>query len=81
MSNNLKKGLVYGIIGDFFVGFQPIVANARPESLDAHIFAAMTCFIEALIFFPLMLIELKINKKKKNQQNLSIGFIYNEFRF
>jgi drug/metabolite transporter (DMT)-like permease len=77
VSNNLKKGLIFGIIGDFFVGFQPIVANARPELLDAHIFAAITCLIEALIFFPLMLIELKILKKKNNQPNLKNSLIEN----
>jgi drug/metabolite transporter (DMT)-like permease len=68
VSNNLKKGLIYGIIGDFFVGFQPIVANSRPKVLDAHIFAAMTCLVEALIFFPLILIELQL-KQKKNSKN------------
>ncbi|MFX1529161.1 MAG: DMT family transporter [Promethearchaeota archaeon] len=64
MNKSIKKGLTFGILGDFFVGFQPIVANSRPESLDAYIFAAMTCLIEALIFFPIMLIEIKLNRRK-----------------
>ncbi|TFG21545.1 MAG: DMT family transporter [Promethearchaeota archaeon] len=53
-----KKGLIFGIIGTLLVGFQPIVANSRPIVLDAHIFAAMTCFIETILFFPLVLREL-----------------------
>lgn len=68
MDKNIKRGLIFGILGDFFVGFQPIVANSRPESLDAYIFAAMTCLIEALIFFPIMLIEIKFNLMKSKSE-------------
>ena len=59
-----KKGLLFGGLGVFIVGFQPIIANARPESLDAFIFAAMTCLVEAVMFFPLMLMEIRKNKSK-----------------
>ncbi len=73
MSNNIKKGLIFGILGNIFVGFQPIVANSRPESIDAYIFAAMTCLIEAVIFIPLMLIEVKLNRLKARKNNLIIN--------
>ena len=63
----MKKGLIFGLLGDFFVGFQPIVANSRPMTLDAYIFAAMTCLIEALIFFPIMVIEIKLNRRKNKK--------------
>ena len=63
MNNNLKKGLIFGVIGTILVGFQPIVANSA-KSIDSHVFAAMTCLIEALIFLPLMLFESRMNKKK-----------------
>ena len=63
MVNYTKKGLILGIIGVIFVGFQPIVAISKPSMLNAHISAAMTCLVEAMIFFPLMLIELKKIKK------------------
>lgn len=66
MVNYTKKGLLFGVIGIVFVGFQPIVAISKPSMLNAHISAAMTCLVEAIIFFPLMLIELKKNKKDKN---------------
>ena len=66
MNNNLKKGLIFGVIGNFFIGFQPIIANSRPAALDAHIFAVMTCLVEALIFLPLILIEKKVNLAKNN---------------
>ncbi len=71
MSNKLKKGLVFGVIGNFFVGFQPIIANSRPAALDPHIFASLTCLVEALIFLPLILIEKKV-KLAKNK-NLKIN--------
>lgn len=45
------------MISLFLVSLQPIVAISRPRVLDVFIFAAMTCIIEATIFFPLMLIE------------------------
>jgi len=66
LNNNLKKGLIFGVIGNFFIGFQPIIANSRPAALDAHIFAVMTCLVEALIFLPLILIEKKVNLAKNN---------------
>ena len=62
----MKKGLIFGVIGNFFIGFQPIIANSRPAALDAHIFAVMTCLVEALIFLPLILIEKKVNLAKNN---------------
>ena len=66
MSNKLKKGLVFGVIGNFFVGFQPIIANSRPAALDAHIFASLTCLVEAIIFLPLIIIEKKVKLAKNN---------------
>jgi drug/metabolite transporter (DMT)-like permease len=68
VDTNTKKGLLFGGLGVFLVGFQPIVANARPQSLDAFIFAAMTCLVEAIMFFPLMIIEIK--KKNSNNNNI-----------
>ncbi|MFX0025991.1 MAG: DMT family transporter [Candidatus Hermodarchaeota archaeon] len=70
MSNNIKKGIIFGILGNIFVGLQPIVANSRPDSIDAYIFAAMTCLVEAVIFIPLMLIEIKLNRLKARKNNL-----------
>ena len=66
MSNKLKKGLVFGVIGNIFVGFQPIIAISRPVALDAHIFASLTCLVEAVIFLPLILIEKKVKLAKNN---------------
>ncbi len=71
MNKNLKKGLIFGVIGNFFVGFQPIIANSRPAALDAHIFAVMTCLVEAVIFLPLILIEKKVNLAKNNNASTS----------
>ncbi|MHA1478733.1 MAG: DMT family transporter [Promethearchaeota archaeon] len=69
MNNKLKKGLVFGVIGNFFVGFQPIIANSRPAALDAHIFASLTCLVEAVIFLPLIIIEKKVKIAKNNNAN------------
>ena len=63
MVNNLKKGLIFGVLGTILVGFQPIVANSA-KSIDSLLFAAMTCLIEAVIFLPLMLIEMRVRKLK-----------------
>ena len=64
MSNNLKKGLIFGGIGTILVGFQPIIANSA-KSIDSHVFAAMTCLVEAIIFLPLMILEMRMNKRKE----------------
>jgi len=69
LNQEYKRGLIYGILGNIFVGFQPIIANSRPSSLDAHIFAAMTCIIEMLIFLPLVLIEIYKPFNKKHDEN------------
>ena len=69
LNQEYKRGLIYGILGNIFVGFQPIIANSRPSSLDAHIFAAMTCIIEMLIFLPLVLMEIYKPFNKKQDEN------------
>lgn len=68
-----KKGLLFGGLGVLLVGFQPIVANARPQSLDAFIFAAMTCLIEAIMFFPLMIMEIKKKNSNTNDPNRTVS--------
>jgi drug/metabolite transporter (DMT)-like permease len=65
----LKKGVIFGVIGTILVGFQPIVANSRPVTLDAHLFAFLTCLIEAIIFLPLLIIERKRKLVKNNNTN------------
>jgi drug/metabolite transporter (DMT)-like permease len=66
--NNLKKGLLFGVMGIIFVGFQPIIANSATW-IDPHAFSAMTCLIEAIIFLPIMLLEIRMNKKKVRVDN------------
>ena len=56
-NENYVKGIVFGIACVILVGLQPVIANSRPGVLDPYFFAAMTCIVEAIIFFPLMLIE------------------------
>jgi len=71
LDKNLKKGLITGCIGIIFVGLQPIVALSRPSAVDAYLSGAMTCLIEAMIFFPIMLFELRVmnlNKQKMDNQ-------------
>ena len=74
MSNNLKKGLIFGVIGTVLVGFQPIIANSA-KTIDAHAFSSMTVLIEAVIFLPLMLFEKRRNKKK-NKENPDLNSNY-----
>ncbi|MFX1379083.1 MAG: DMT family transporter [Promethearchaeota archaeon] len=74
MDKNIKKGLLTGTIGVIFVGLQPVIALLRPVAIDAYLSGAMTCLVEAMIFFPIMLFEFKIlNSSKrqiKNQENV-----------
>lgn len=64
---DFKKGILFGIAGVFLIGLQPIVANARPASIDSYLFAAMTILIEALLFFPIMLGERSRLRSKQEQ--------------
>lgn len=64
VSKNLKKGIIYGVIGVFLIGLQPVIADSRPSEIDPFIFAAITALIEMIIFLPLYLFERK--KLKKN---------------
>jgi len=77
---NSKKGLIFGIIGIVFVGFQPIVAISKPSMLNAHISAAMTCLVEALIFLPLMIIELKKMNKNNLAQNVNTISLFHKLK-
>lgn len=56
-NKNYVKGIIFGIVSLLLVSLQPIVALSRPSVLDVHIFAAMTCIVETIIFIPLMLLE------------------------
>lgn len=70
--NNQKKGIIYGIIGVFLSGLEPIVANSRPMILDAYFFAATSTIVEAIVFLPLMTIErkkLKFSKDMVSENN------------
>ena len=67
MDNNTKKGLITGCIGVIFVGLQPIIALLRPSAIDAYISGAMTCLVEVMIFFPIVLIEFKLMKSSKQK--------------
>jgi len=58
-NENYTKGIIFALGALVLVGLQPIIANSRPLSLDPYFFAATTCIVEAIIFFPLMLIERK----------------------
>ncbi len=58
-NSKFKKGIITGLFCAVFVGFEPIVANARPEILDAYFFAATTCLMQGFLFLPLALIERK----------------------
>jgi len=63
-----KKGIIFGCLSVILIGFQPIVANARPSILDPYLFAAMTVFVEAMVFLPIMLLERrKIKTDFKNE--------------
>ena len=56
---NLKKGIIFGLMGTVIGSFNPIIANSRPMIIDAYLFAAMTVIVQALFFFPLMMVERK----------------------
>ena len=73
-NENYKKGILFGIIGVILIGFQPIIALSRPAKIDMMIFVAMTCLIQALLFFPIMMME-----RKKMRSDYEEGlFAFNE---
>lgn len=73
MDKKVKKGLLTGIIGVIFVGLQAVLTQLRPPSVDAYLSGAMTCLVETIIFFPIMLIEFRFmnssTQKLNNQEN------------
>lgn len=69
-NENLKKGLLFGIIAIFTIGLQPVIANSRPKIIDPYLFAAITALIEALIFLPLYILE---RRRLKNSLTMEKG--------
>lgn len=73
LDRNIKKGLLTGSIGIIFVGLQPIVALLKPDAIGPYLSGAMTCLVETMIFFPIMLFEFKFmnsrTRKMNNQEN------------
>jgi drug/metabolite transporter (DMT)-like permease len=61
-----EKGILYGLGALILIGFQPIIANSRPSNIDAFLFAMMTVWYQALIFFPLFILERRNLRKSKN---------------
>ncbi|MFX1570512.1 MAG: DMT family transporter [Promethearchaeota archaeon] len=59
LDTNIKKGIIFGTIGVFLIGLQPVISNSRPSIIDPYIFAAITSLIEALIFLPFYYFERK----------------------
>ena len=51
-------GILYGLVALFLIGIEPIIINSRPNMIDAYLFAAMTCIIQAIFFFPFHLIKI-----------------------
>ena len=74
MSNyNFKKGIIFGSIGVFLIGLQPVISIARPSVIDPFMFAAMTALVEALIFLPLYFLKRrKLIQNKNNAFDLQI---------
>ena len=65
------------------VGLQPIIANSRPAELDSYIFAAMTCIIETILFFPILMIErrnFKISKENDPKKSIEIESLLNGWK-
>ena len=75
MENNIKKGLIFGIIGVFLMGLQPVIANSRPSIIDPYIFAAFTALFEATIFLPLYIFERKKLNSSRETKPENIGKI------
>lgn len=75
MENNIKKGLIFGIIGVFLIGLQPVIANSRPSIIDPYIFAAFTALFEATIFLPLYILERKKLNSIRETKPENIGNI------
>jgi len=64
---NLKKGIICGLIAVFLIGMQPVIAISRPSIIDPYIFAAITALLEALIFLPIFMVEIRrLNNSSKN---------------
>jgi drug/metabolite transporter (DMT)-like permease len=61
---NLEKGLIFGVVATILIGMQPIVANARPDFIDPYVYSVLTLFFEAIIFFPIMIIQRRLFKSK-----------------
>ena len=69
------KGISFGLVSLFFVSMQPIIANSRPQVLDAYIFAAMAVVVMALLFLPLLILDQsrlknQLEKEPLNRENL-----------
>lgn len=67
----MKKGIIYGIFADLFIGLQPIVANARPEYIDPFIYAALTVLFESVVLSPVMILKRRKVRKKYKKELIS----------
>ncbi|NVM52145.1 MAG: DMT family transporter [Candidatus Helarchaeota archaeon] len=66
MKKATKLGLIYAIISIFVGGILPVVANARPTTLDSQIFSGMSSLFQFLFFLPIFLIERWLNNRSSD---------------
>ena len=78
---NLKKGLIFGIISVFLIGFQPIISNLRPTIIDTYPFSTITVVFMAIIFFPIFIVErYKLKSLMKNESNARTEALLNGWK-
>jgi len=69
-NNNLRKGLINGIITVLLIGLQPVISLSRPSIIDAFTFSTITVLFMAIIFFPVFLIErFRLKNLAKTESN------------
>ena len=78
---NLKKGLIFGIICVFLIGFQPIISTLRPTIIDTYSFSTITVVFMAIIFFPIFIVErYKLKSLMKNESNVRTEALLNGWK-
>lgn len=83
IEKNYIRGILYGVGSLVLIGIQPIIMLTRPSEIDAFLFATMTIIYEALIFFPLFLIErkrLKLRLKNESPRNIDVVSLLNGWK-
>ncbi len=81
MERETKIGIAFAICSNIIGGITPFLANARPATLDSHIFSGMSSLFQFLFFLPILFIDRWLTSRRSNKSEKITSVVAKEEKF